>query len=316
VGKTSAMNFLFFFIDGIGLGENDPSKNPFAGATLPTFRKLLGNQVLTFQSAPFVGEIASLLAIDASLNVEGLPQSATGQAIILTGKNIPANIGYHYGPKPNPEVAQFLKNGNLFCALEDMGLQTGLLNAYPPAYFEAIKNGRRLYSAIPLAVRSAGLALRNDRDLNNGHAISADFTGQGWREHLGYNDMPVISPYEAGKRLAQLSIELDFAFFEYWLSDYAGHHQDFTQANQLLITLDQVLNGLIDNWSHSDGLILITSDHGNMEDLSTRRHTNNPVPAIIIGNLKNRQQFSDSLHDLTDIYPAIMRYFRPAHAEL
>jgi len=310
------MNFLFFFIDGIGLGENDPSKNPFAGATLPTFRKLLGNQVLTFQSAPFVGEIASLLAIDASLNVEGLPQSATGQAIILTGKNIPANIGYHYGPKPNPEVAQFLKNGNLFCALEDMGLQTGLLNAYPPAYFEAIKNGRRLYSAIPLAVRSAGLALRNDRDLNNGHAISADFTGQGWREHLGYNDMPVISPYEAGKRLAQLSIELDFAFFEYWLSDYAGHHQDFTQANQLLITLDQVLNGLIDNWSHSDGLILITSDHGNMEDLSTRRHTNNPVPAIIIGNLKNRQQFSDSLHDLTDIYPAIMRYFRPAHAVL
>jgi hypothetical protein len=310
------MNFLFFFIDGIGLGENDPSKNPFAGATLPTIQKLLGNQELTFQSAPFVGEIANLLAIDASLNVEGLPQSATGQAIILTGKNIPANIGYHYGPKPNPEVAQFLKNGNLFCALEDMGLQTGLLNAYPPAYFEAIKNGRRLYSAIPLAVRSAGLALRNDRDLYNGHAISADFTGQGWREHLGYNDMPVISPYEAGKRLAQLSIELDFAFFEYWLSDYAGHHQDFSQANELLITLDQVLNGLIDYWSHSDGLILITSDHGNMEDLSTRRHTNNPVPAIIIGNLKNRQQFTDSLHDLTDIYPAIMRYFRPAHAEL
>lgn len=308
------MNFLFLFIDGVGLGENDPSTNPFAGATLPTIQKLLRNHDLTIESAPFVGEIASLLAIDANLNVDGLPQSATGQAVILTGKNIPANIGYHYGPKPNPEVAEFLKKGNMFCALEGMGSQTGLLNAYPPAYFEAIKNGRRLYSAIPLAVNSAGLVFKNDFDLINGQAISADFTGQGWREHLGYSDMPVISPYEAGKRLAQLSIELDFAFFEYWLSDYAGHHQDFTQANQLLITLDQVINGLIDNWNHSEGLILITSDHGNMEDLSTRRHTNNPVPALIIGDLKNRQQFTDSLHDLTDIYPAIMRYFRPAHA--
>jgi len=306
------MNLLFLFMDGIGLGENDPSTNPFAGISLPTLQKLLGNRNLTINSAPFVGDIASLLAIDANLNIKGLPQSATGQAVILTGKNIPADIGYHYGPKPNPEVAQFIKIGNLFCALEDMGLKTGLLNAYPPSYFEAIKNGRRLYSAIPLAVKSAGLALRNDRDLINGQAISADFTGQGWREHLGYDDIPVISPYEAGKRLAQLSSDLDFAFFEYWLSDYAGHRQDLSQAKQLLISLDQVLNGLIDSWSPAEGLILITSDHGNMEDLSTRRHTSNPVPAILIGDMKYRSQFADSLHDLTDIYPAIIRFFQPA----
>jgi hypothetical protein len=307
------MNLLFLFMDGIGLGENDPSTNPFTGISLPTLQKLLGNRNLSINSAPFVGDIASLLAIDANLNVQGLPQSATGQAVILTGKNIPGEIGYHYGPKPNPEVAQFIKIGNLFCALEDMGLKTGLLNAYPPSYFEAIKNGRRLYSAIPLAVKSAGIALRNDRDLINGQAISADFTGQGWREHLGYDDIPVISPYEAGKRLAQLSSDLDFAFFEYWLSDYAGHRQDLSQAKQLLISLDQVLNGLIDSWSLAEGLILITSDHGNMEDLSTRRHTSNPVPAILIGDMKYRSQFADSLHDLTDIYPAIVRFFQPPH---
>ena len=44
----------------------------------------------------------SLLALDAGLGVEGLPQSATGQAVLLTGVNIPAELGYHYGPKPNP----------------------------------------------------------------------------------------------------------------------------------------------------------------------------------------------------------------------
>lgn len=305
------MNLLFLFLDGIGLGDNDSSINPFAGTTLPTIRKLLGNRELTYKSAPYVGELASLLAIDASLSVKGLPQSATGQAVILTGKNVPALIGYHYGPKPNPEISQFIKNGNVFCALDKLNLQTGLLNAYPQAYFEAINNGRRLYSAIPLAVRSAGVTLRNELDLRNGRAISADFTGQGWRENLGYDNMPVLSPYEAGQRLAQLALELDFAFFEYWLSDYAGHHQDFSQAKQLLITFDQVLNGLIDKWNHSEGLILITSDHGNMEDLSTRRHTVNPVPVIVIGDLKNRSEFTGSLNDLTDIYPAILKYLVP-----
>ncbi len=305
------MNLLFLFLDGIGLGGDDSSINPLAGTTLPTIRKLLGNQELTYDSAPYVGEHASLLAIDASLSVEGLPQSATGQAVILTGKNIPAIIGYHYGPKPNPEITQFIKKGNLFCALDKLNLHTGLLNAYPPAYFEAINNGRRLYSAIPLAVSTAGVNLRNELDLRNGQAISADFTGQGWREHLGYDNIPVLSPYEAGQRLAQLALELDFAFFEYWLSDYAGHHQDFSQAKQLLITIDQVLNGIIDEWNHSEGLILITSDHGNMEDLSTRRHTINPVPAIVIGDLKNRSEFMSSLNDLTDMYPAILKYLVP-----
>ncbi len=41
--------------------------------------------------------------------------------MLLTGKNIPAELGYHYGPKPNPEVAAYLRDGNLFMEFAQAG---------------------------------------------------------------------------------------------------------------------------------------------------------------------------------------------------
>jgi 2,3-bisphosphoglycerate-independent phosphoglycerate mutase len=299
------LNFLFIFLDGVGLGRDDSSKNPFARAYMPALQELLGGQRLLAGVAPWEGERASLLALDAGLGIAGVPQSATGQATLLTGVNVPAEVGYHYGPKPNAAVAEFLRNGNLFNTFKKAGRQAALMNAYPPGYFKAIESGRRLYSAIPLAVTSAGIALKNARDLANGQALSADFTSQGWRENLGFVDTPLLTPQKAGERLARLGQQLDFAFFEYWLSDYAGHHQDMDQALQLLEVFDGVLQGLLKNWDDSQGLVLVTSDHGNMEDMGTRRHTQNAVPALVIGAAELRYRFTRNLGNLADIAPAI-----------
>ena len=96
------MRVLFIFLDGIGLGEANPETNPFTRARMPNLNRLLDGRSLLKDSAPFHGEHASLLAVDPAVGVSGLPQSATGQAMLLTGKNIPAELGYHYGPKPNP----------------------------------------------------------------------------------------------------------------------------------------------------------------------------------------------------------------------
>jgi bisphosphoglycerate-independent phosphoglycerate mutase (AlkP superfamily) len=46
-----------------------------------------------------------------------------------------------------------------------------------------------------------------------------------------------------------------------------------------------------------------------MEDLSTRRHTANPVPALIIGDPKLRAEFVAELSAITDIAPAILKLF-------
>ncbi len=108
---------LFIFLDGVGLGENDPTTNPFAQAKMPVLRNLLGGEGLFTRSAPLENELASLVPLDACLGVAGLPQSATGQAVLLCGANIPQALGYHYGPKPNQAVANYLRNGNLFNVL-------------------------------------------------------------------------------------------------------------------------------------------------------------------------------------------------------
>lgn len=299
------MRVLFIFLDGIGLGENNPETNPFALAKMPNLNRLLDGRSLLKESAPFHGEHASLLGIDAAVGVSGLPQSATGQAILLTGKNIPAELGYHYGPKPNPEVAAYLKYDTLFSNFAAAGKKTALLNAYPPRYFDGIDSGKRLYSSIPLAVTNAGIPLFRHDDLFAGHALSADFTGEGWRTMLGFIDAPVMQADEAGRKLAAVAKEYDFSLFEYWASDYAGHGQEMDTAVRLMETFDGVVAGLVEEWQ--DGLILVTSDHGNMEDLSTRRHTDAFVPALVIGHKAAREEFTRDMKALTDIAPAIWK---------
>src|ERR1044071_6505855 len=247
------MRVLFIFLDGIGLGENNLETNPFARAKMPNLNKLMDGRSLLKDSAPFYGERATLLAVDPAVGVSGLPQSATGQAILLTGINIPAALGYHYGPKPNPEVAAFLKEETLFSRFAKEGKKAALLNAYPPRYFDGIDSGKRLYSSIPLAVVNAGLPLFRHEDLFAGRALSADFTGEGWRTMLGFHDAPLMDAQQAGQKLASLAGEYDFSLFEYWASDYAGHKQQMEQAIQLMETFDGVLGGLLESWE--DGLI-------------------------------------------------------------
>jgi len=315
------MKFLFLFLDGVGLGVSDPLVNPFAEVQLPHLESLLGGRPFVLDSLPIPddpeqnyylpleSERATLVALDAGLGVPGLPQSATGQAVLLTGINIPQKIGYHYGPKPNQAVAEFLRNDNLFSILREGSKEVALINAYPPRYFHGIDSGRRLFSSIPLAVTSAGIPLKTQEDLFAGKALSADFTGQGWRDRLGLPDTPVLTPPQAGERMAALAADYDMVFFEYWLSDYAGHEQDMTAACALLENFDLVLGGLLEAWDDNQGLILITSDHGNLEDLSTRRHTANPVPALVIGEPIYRRTFTSSLSNLTDVTPSIRNFF-------
>jgi 2,3-bisphosphoglycerate-independent phosphoglycerate mutase len=305
------MKILFLFLDGVGLGPEDPSTNPLASVELPNLQGLLGGGRLLAGQSPLTTPYATLLELDACLGVPGLPQSATGQASLLTGVNVPAALGYHYGPKPNPEVGRILASGNLFSVLQEQSPRVDFLNAYPPRYFEAIRSGRRIYSSIPMAATYAGLRLKDSTDLVEGSALSADFTGQGWRDHLGIPDTPVLSLPQAGRQLATLAQANDFSFFEYWLSDYAGHRQDMRAACQLLEDFDHMLGGLVEAWDGQEGLIIITSDHGNLEDLSTRRHTFHPVPCLLIGGPALRQRFIFDAQlqlDLTGVAPAIQHF--------
>lgn len=300
------MRLLFLFLDGIGLASVHPETNPLAIADMPALRALLEGRQLTKEAVNIVSPHASLISLDACLGISGLPQSATGQAALLTGQNVPAQVGYHYGPKPNKAIAKIITEGNIFSRLKKAGKSVALLNAYPPRYFQSLAAGRRIYSTIPLAITNAEVALKTQADLEAGAALSADFSGHGWHTELGIDAIPEITPEQAGERIVQLTKQVDLAFFEYWLTDIAGHKQNKENALFLLNTVDNVLRGILNTWEFDKGLILITSDHGNLEDLSTRHHTTNPVPALVIGPPEMRKRFCQALHNLTDISPAIM----------
>lgn len=299
-------HILFLFLDGVGLGEDNPQINPLACARLPVLESLLGGKRLLKDTPRLDNGRAVFIPTDASLGVDGPPQSATGQATIVTGFNVPALIGRHWGPKPNKAVAEILRRQNVFKTLSARGQAAALINAYPKRYFDAITSGRRMYSAIPMAVAAAGIPLMTAEDLRAGEAFSADFSGEGWRSDLKYADTPVYSLPEAGARLAAVARKRAFTFFEHWLTDYVGHRGTMAEGVRVMERLDAVLGGLLANWDEGEGLIVITSDHGNLEDLSHNHHTLNCVPAIIIG--RRRAEFADGLTDLTSFTPAIVNY--------
>ena len=303
---TGLARVLFLFLDGVGLGPDDPQVNPFAAANLPNFSELLNGRRLVAGSAPWDGDRASLRAVDALLGVDGSPQSATGQAALLTGRNVPALVGEHYGPKPNRAVAGIVRADNLFKQVVQRGGSAALLNGYPPRYFQSIESGHRLYSSIPLAATAAGLELKSVEDMQAGRAMAADFTGAGWAAQPGFPAAPIYSPEQAGHQLAVLAQRYDLAWFDYWVSDLVGHRGELADAVALLENLDGVIGGLARAWGDRGDLIVISSDHGNLEDLSRRGHTRNPVPALLIGRQEERLAFAAHLQDLTSFAPAIL----------
>ena len=296
----------FLFLDGVGLGGNDPAVNPLAAAQLPTITRLLGGARPLAAVGRLSAAEAELVPTDACMGVAGRPQSATGRAAILTGINAPARLGEHYGPRPDARVRAVIDEGSLFRALADGGHASCFCNAYPHGYFEAVSRGKRLLSAIPYAATRAGHTLYNHEDLRAGRAIAADFTNAGWRSQLGYADTPVYTPEEGGALVWRLAQDVQFLLFEHWHTDLLGHRQDLPGAVTVLETFDRFLGGLLGAADLDQTLIIVGSDHGNVEDCSHGKHTDNHSLTLVLG--AGRAAAAARICALTDYAPVVRAF--------
>ena len=300
---------LFVFLDGIGLGLPGPD-NPLSTGRYPALERLAGGHAWTAAAPPVrtLGHV--FVPLDVTLGVDGLPQSGTGQTALYTGVNAPALAGRHYGPFPHSATFAALAAENVFARLLRSGVgpdRLAFANAYPDRYFAyAERTGR--HSTAPRMALAAGLRLRTAADVRAGQALTAEITGAAWRERLGL-DVPHLTPEAAGHALAALARTLAFTLYEVYATDKAGHARDPAEAARVLADADGLLGGALAALDPATDLLVVASDHGNLDDLGRKTHTFAPVPLAAWG--VGAGAFA-SATTVLDVAPALERLFTHA----
>jgi len=295
------MRVLLIFIDGLGLGSSYADINPLVRFGLPAITELFG-QPLTQYIHSVLTPQCCLLGLDATLGVPGLPQSATGQATILTGINTAKVMGRHIQAFPGPQLTQIISKHNIMKRLFAAGLTATSANMYTPNYFELVAARKRRHAAITLAALSTAAALRSLPEVCAGQAVYQDITNEMLPE-MGIDNIAVLTPTQAANNLLNISRKYSFTIFEYFQTDRVGHKQDWAKAQRVIRVLDEFI-GAVHHRLPADTLLLITSDHGNFEDMGVRTHTLNQVPLIALGC--RAQETVSKITDLTGITPAIL----------
>jgi len=292
------MSVIFIFIDGVGAGLNNMN-NPLASVSWTSFSHFTESKGLHIRSRTVDRPGLLYKPIDANLGVEGLPQSGTGQTTLFSGENASKIAGKHYGPFPYSTTRYLLEKKSLFHKVIELGKKPLFMNAYPELFFKKAEKRDR-WTSTTLMVRSAGIPLHREKHIRSGKAVTAEITQNVWRDKLE-PDVPIITSEEAGERVIKAAEENDLVLYEFFLTDKAGHSMDHAYAEEIRELLDPFLMTLIKNISKEDTLV-ITSDHGNMEDLSTKTHTRNPVPLFVKGNTAPFR----TAKSLMDVTPAIV----------
>ncbi len=285
---------ILFFIDGLGIGnadENNPLSHIENLAPLAHFHDGSAGDTL--------GGV--LVRTNPRLGVEGRPQSASGQTTILTGVNAPKILGYHKQGFPNEALREVIRENSIFLQLQKLGIGPNVFaNAYSPRFFTTTP---RWKSATTCAVEASDVQFRKFSDLRGRKALFHDFTN----ESLTANgsDIRVISPYDAAEILAEFSANYRFTLYEHFMTDKIGHDRDLEFARTHLPRLAEFIRKTVEKIDLAKTTLILTSDHGNIEDLSVRTHTLNDVPTIIWG--RNKGEAAARIKDLADITPAILR---------
>ena len=275
------MRSLFLFIDGVGIRE-PASDNPVTAAVCPTLFRLIAE---------------TAVPIDACLGVPGLPQSATGQTTMFTGINAPQYMGRHMEGFPGPSLRTLITADNLLLDLTRKGQRVRFANGYFAESVEEIR-ARRFKSVTTVASLTCPEIICLREHLLANQAVFHDITRSTLRPR-GYTG-PLISPQEAAEHLIQVALAHDFTLFEFFLTDLSGHSRSFQEAVETLTLLDAFLAPVFTMAAEQEILVVLTSDHGNIECMNAHGHTTNPVPLIAQGpGAEEMKRDATSLMDIT-----------------
>jgi hypothetical protein len=275
---------------------------------MPQVRNLLGRPLVLdageFRAEGVVqsdGRLA-MRALDACLGVPGLPQSATGQTALFTGVNAPAMVGDHVTAFPTGQLREIIAEHSLLKQAAELGKRVLFANAHSDRFWKMIEQRKLRLGASTLTALAAGAEIPTLDDLIDGRAVLWDITHEVAAGHLGF-ELPLVTPEEAGARLARLCSEYDLVLYESFLTDLAGHRR--IEPEWVLPRVDAFLGAVLEHRA-PDTTLVLCSDHGNLEDATTKSHTTNPVPLLVVGPAA--AGFREAT-DITDVAPAILAQF-------
>lgn len=298
LGYTVAMSIVICFVDGLGLTA--PATPPWTTAHVPTLSGLLG--VVPHRNLRIETPLLHFHALDATLGVQGLPQSGTGHTTLWTGRNASALLGRHYPAYPAPSQRPLIEEATIFGQIQAAGYRVALATVHRSPYWELVTNRQQRATAAALAARAAGLSLPDLNDFIAGRAVTWDITGQYLRRWGALEGVADISPFEAGRRLAALAQTADVVHYECYLPDFVGHQRIEESPERVLELIDTLLAGILAHLHPHDSLLLV-SDHGNIEEPEHQRHTMNPVPLLVVGP---GAPHAASAHDLSDVAATVL----------
>jgi 2,3-bisphosphoglycerate-independent phosphoglycerate mutase len=306
---------IFLFLDGLGIGEAS-LHNPIYEARAEFLPFYPGNLHLP--------DGTPVKPIDAVLGVEGLPQSASGQTSLFTGENLPKILTRHRDSYPNRLMRSIIKEKNILRCLTSRGFNAVFINAYPiysrfftKKHIHIQANGELHFSrGFPeefkrrISVSTCMMVTNeqppfNEKDIQAKQSIFQDYSNR-WLIGKGL-PLPEFSPEQAAEILFQASQRYDFLLYEYFQTDIYAHRRSFPDQVQLVKDLNLLMGRLISLLNPAKDTLVVTSDHGNLEDSSTRSHTRNPVPLLVWG--QGSHELRAAITDLTDVTPGILSFF-------
>lgn len=134
-----------------------------------------------------------------------------------------------------------------------------------------------------------------------------------------YDLKPEMSAYEVTDKLIEAinSKEYDCIILNYANPDMVGHTGNLDAAIKAVEVIDECVGKVVDTVNNQNGIIIITADHGNIEQMIDYKtgephtaHTNNLVPLILVG-MEDAKLRDGRLCDLAPTMLDIMNIEKP-----
>ena len=233
-------------------------------------------------------------------------QSATGQTALLTGVNTAKLLGRHLNALPNQKLRQVLAAESILKKLTQRQYSVAFINTFSPPFFDHNPHDIiRYLSATSVSNLFAGLPFFNLDDLKAERSIYQEFTNSHLREK-GF-DVPLFTPEKAGEILARQSNNYDFCLYEYFQTDKAGHSREMEFATLEIKKLEHFITSVLQHVNLAHTMVILVSDHGNIEDISVKGHTRNPAMTLLWGY--KSKEIAQKLHTITDVTPVLLSWF-------